>query len=294
MSRAPAAARPETRARSRVSTAAPPTVAASSPPLEPGLVARPVAASAIAALLAACATDRGERTRRDDILGRSPLTDATRPLFDRVLGELAAAAEFELLGPGWAVLHAIPLGGREADIAHLVIGPAGVFAISAQLHRGAAISTGRSQVFTDGQAQPYIAAAISSAQRASKLLTAALQAVSPVAVRPVLTFAAARSFAGKPSVDGVALVATETLTAWIAAQPVVWRADAVAQVLRAARSADTWTARAIDPQLDAANQLAFAELRRHVALTTRVAWAWRCGCLAAGDGLIAFLAALAR
>jgi hypothetical protein len=43
------------------------------------------------------------------------------------------------------------------------------------------------------------------------------------------------------------------------------------------------------PQPDAADQLAFAELQRHVALTSRVAWAWRCGCLTAGLGVIALL-----
>lgn len=52
--------------------------------------------------------------------------------------ELATAAVLERLGPQWRVLHSVPVGPGPAVVHHLVVGPAGVFAVRS-LPRGAPV-----------------------------------------------------------------------------------------------------------------------------------------------------------
>ncbi len=49
--------------------------------------------------------------------------------------EFDTAAALERLGPGWRVLQAVPVGPGPATLAHLVIGPEGIFAISSMPRR---------------------------------------------------------------------------------------------------------------------------------------------------------------
>ncbi|MDP9436612.1 MAG: hypothetical protein M3P93_16035 [Actinomycetota bacterium] len=46
--------------------------------------------------------------------------------------ELATAAALARLGPGWRLLHSLPVGPGPATLAHLVLGPGGVFAVSSR------------------------------------------------------------------------------------------------------------------------------------------------------------------
>lgn len=252
----------------------------------PSLAARPAGAS----VTAQCLIEQlklGERKRIADVLGLSPLADDAVPWFKGALGELAVGAELARLdaAKGWVVLHAVPVGTGDSDIDHVVIGLSGVFTINTKHHAGQRVSTGRSQIFVGGQAKPYLNNSVFEAERAAKLLTAAVG--FPVPVRPVLAFVDAKELAGKRELSGVHITGAKGLVRWLTKQPPIWGADAAAAVARAASCLETWRATTVhDPASDDANALAFAELHRKVNVMGRVRALWALG------GLVALFAAL--
>ncbi len=96
------------------------------------------AQSAMAAVVAAqlTASDRGLFSRA---VGVSPLTAEARKHYRAALGELLVGDVLDGLGQRWDTLHDVPLpGGRTLD--HLVMGPAGTFAVRAANYRGDDVS----------------------------------------------------------------------------------------------------------------------------------------------------------
>jgi hypothetical protein len=258
----------------------------------PTLAGRPPAASVIAQCLVE-QLKLGPRRRIADVLGLSPLADDAVPWFKGALGELTVARELAGLdaSAGWTVLHAVPVGSRDSDIDHVVIGPAGVFTINSKHHAGQRVSTGRSQVFVSGQAHNYIRNSAFEAERASKLLTEATGLA--VTARPVLTFVGAKEIAGKREVGGVHILGATGLVRWLSKQPAIWGTDAAATVARAATLPSTWRAAELDVASDEANGAVFAELQRKAAAMERIRSLWALvGVLAVLGGAYAALQVL--
>ena len=102
-------------------------------------------------------------------------------------GEETVGARLEKLERrGWHVLHSVPVGARESDIDHVLIGPGGVFTINTKTHPGGRVWVGRHAVRVNGHTQPYLRNSRHEAARASRLLSEACE--MPVEVRPVLVF----------------------------------------------------------------------------------------------------------
>jgi len=242
----------------------------------PSLAGRPAGASVIAACLAEQAKLL-PRKRLADVLGITPLADDAVPWFTGAVGELAVGRELAHLdaSAGWTVLHAVPVGRRDSDIDHVVIGPAGVFTINTKHHAGKRVSMGRSQIFVNGKAHNYIRNSVFEAERASERLTSA--AGFGVIAQPILAFVDAKELVGKREVGGVHIVDASRLVRWLRAQPAIWGTDACATVARAATLAGTWREGSSDFGADAANVAAFAELRRRVTLMGRVRGLWALG-----------------
>ena len=49
-------------------------------------------------------------------------------------GEEEVAWRMRKLGDGWHVLHSVPVGEKDSDIDHVVIGPPGVFTLNTKNH----------------------------------------------------------------------------------------------------------------------------------------------------------------
>ena len=87
---------------------------------------------------------------------------------------------------GWRVLHSVPVGQRDADIDHVLIGPGGVFTINTKRHPNKSVVVRGDAIRVDGQRRPYVPKSRHEAARAAKLLTHACG--FPVEVKGVLVF----------------------------------------------------------------------------------------------------------
>lgn len=94
---------------------------------------------------AKCLEVQAEAERLDPTLrsdGRVRLSDDAWSWYVGACGEKEVGAQLARLGTEWMVRHAVPIGAGTKDVDHLVIGPAGVFAINTKHHRDAAIWVG--------------------------------------------------------------------------------------------------------------------------------------------------------
>lgn len=87
---------------------------------------------------------------------------------------------------GWHVLHAVPVGKRDSDIDHVLIGHGGVYTLNTKNHKGKSVGVGRHAVWVDGHRQQYLRNSRFEADRASRLLSQACG--FPVVARAGLVF----------------------------------------------------------------------------------------------------------
>lgn len=95
-----------------------------------------------------------------------------------------------LADQGWRVLHSVPVGERDVDIDHVLIGPAGVFTINTKTHPGKRVTVYSKAIYVGGTRTDYLRNSRHEAERASKLLSRAVE--RPVIVKPVLVILTAR------------------------------------------------------------------------------------------------------
>ena len=102
-------------------------------------------------------------------------------------GEETVGARLErLVGEGWWVLHAVPVGTRGSDIDHVLMGPGGVYTVNTKSHPGKKIWVSPHRVLVDGHKVEYLRNSRFEADRSRRLLTAALGWEPPVRAALVL------------------------------------------------------------------------------------------------------------
>jgi hypothetical protein len=154
---------------------------------------------------------------------------------ERVAARLAKLAKKD---PRWRSLHAIPIGGRGADIDHLVIGPGGVFTLNAKHHPGAKIWVGDDTFLVDGHKQPYVRNSRHEAARAAKLLTSACG--FPVHVEGVIVTVNAGDIIVKKAPAGVHVVPRMQIARWLGRHGAIHSESVVEAIFDAARRSTTW------------------------------------------------------
>jgi len=159
-------------------------------------------------------------------------------------GEEAVAKRLSKLDHRWRVLHSVPVGSRDSDIDHVVIGPGGVYTINAKNHPDARIWVGGDTFTVNGRRVPYIRNSRHEAQRASRLLTEAVGL--PVFVTGLLAvYGASGGFTVKkqPAADVVVLTRRETAK-WLSRRPETLTAEQIDAIYDHARRSTTWSTRA--------------------------------------------------
>ena len=141
-------------------------------------------------------------------------------------------------GEVWRVLHAVPVGDKGSDIDHVLIGPPGVFAINTKNHPGKRVWAQPTLITVDRHGTRYAEVTRAEADRAGKLLTAALR--HPVSVVPVLSIVGASVVGGNHQPHGVTVVPVKKLVGWLVRLPVRYSPLHVEALYAAARRSTTW------------------------------------------------------
>lgn len=149
--------------------------------------------------------------------------------------ELAAVRQRD---PRWCALHAIPVGDRGSDIDHLVIGPGCVYTVNTKHHPRASIWVGGNTFMVNGAKRPYIRNSRHEAERAARLLTAAVG--FRVHVEAVIVPVRARSVTVKSTPDHVHVVPRRQFKRWLLRQEDFYPEAAVHAIYEAARRSTTW------------------------------------------------------
>lgn len=155
--------------------------------------------------------------------------------------ERRAGNDLTALGEGWYALHAVPVGERGSDIDRLVIGPAGVFSVTAKHHPDSRVWAAGDSFLLNGHYQPYVRNSREEAQRAAGLLGARLHRA--VAVHAVIAVTGAdRGFVVKEQPrDGlVTILRNDDLSAYLRLLPELLSRAEVERTFAAARQLPTW------------------------------------------------------
>lgn len=202
------------------------------------------------------ARPRGLVTRA---LGGDPLHPAAAKWYREAVGELRVGDALRGLGAEWHVVHAVPHGGSDADIDHLVVGPPGVLTISTENHAGRRIQVAGAALFVDTSDIPV---AEHEARLASRALTRAVG--TPVIATPLVVVVDPARIVRGPVASPVEVVDVRALVDHLTALPALLPPNLVRTIARAAEEWTTWRPFGHDvvPHRDPGH--AFARLRAEI------------------------------
>jgi len=210
------------------------------------------------------------------LFGVSPLSQVTQPLFRGVVGEIEVGEALDRLGPGWHVLHALPVDEDHADIDHLVIGPSGVFVISTRNHTGFDVWASQRTFIVAGVRHPHIRDMEYEMGRAERLLTAA--AGRAVEVSGILAVVAPKSLVVREKQRDVAVLDSSHLVSWLTRHKRALAPGEVEEIGAAASLASTWyddgTLSPVEPN---GQRERFEQLRAEVRAAWRLQIVWTVG-----------------
>lgn len=164
-----------------------------------------------------------------------------RPWFDRAQGEIELGLVLAMLGPEWTALHAVPLGPHAA-LAHLLIGPTGVYAVSAQHHRGLDVLVDDQGLTVGSRRLARCTEGVHEAAAVGRRLTVATGVEEPVI--PVTVIIGERSFtdARTDARDMPHVISSRDLLSWLQWRPAAESPTRLQLVRLAAEERQTWFA----------------------------------------------------
>jgi hypothetical protein len=152
------------------------------------------------------------------------------------------------LGPGWQVLDDVPWSDYPVD--HLVVGPGGVFAVTACYDARSVICLGSESLLVDDQ---RVSHGRDSRQAAADISARLSDRVGcPVPVTALVLIVGDRRFVtpDQPADAAVRVVTPAGAARWLRRRPVAWTDFGVERIYAAACDRSTWTAAATDPAPD--------------------------------------------
>jgi len=231
--------------------------------------------------------DRQEaRTPLDRLLGRSPISVKDLPWYVGAKGELVVGRILDRLSGEWRVLHSMPVG-HAADIDHVVIGPAGLFALNTKHHAGKRVWAAGRGVLVNGRRLPYVVKAEREGLRVADALARA--GVLGTSVQPVIVLVGVASLTLRAAPE-VPIVRAERLLSWLRSQPVRLEEEVVAELALRLSRPGIWADDG-EPVPDA--RARFAALDAEVGRATAVRRVWAFSGVAASVGAVLSLANVA-
>lgn len=152
-------------------------------------------------------------------------------------GEEEVAWRMRKLGDGWHVLHSVPVGEKDSDIDHVVIGPPGVFTLNTKNHSRKKVWVAENAFMVSGQKTNYLRNSRHEAARASKLLTNACG--FDVQVEPIIVVIASELTIKAQPTD-VHIVPRKRIGKWLERRPSTLFPASVEAIYEMARRDTTW------------------------------------------------------
>lgn len=155
-------------------------------------------------------------------------------------GEEIVGQRLSTLDVGWYLLNDVPLADSGIRIAHLVIGPGGVFVVTPALHRGKGVYVSGETTLVNGFRQYHTRTSRSIASRVASELTRSVG--FDVDVSAVVAFVSVRELVVREQPrDGRVYVTTARgARRWIRQQPDRLAPQAVERLFAMARRSTTW------------------------------------------------------
>ncbi len=210
------------------------------------------------------------RTSLGVVFGASVVRPQSRAGYRSALAELRVGDVLGELGRRWDVLHDLPL--KDGSLDHLVIGPAGVFAVRTVHCDGLPAVLEAVGLTVGGEVVEDLDRACADAEEVARTLTDASR--ERIRVRPLLVLVDARRFTARSPAPGVCIVPVQDLARTLSRASRILDGDEVAAVSDIADLSDIWPladAAALDTQ---ALRREFMGIRAQVraALLRRVLW----------------------
>lgn len=224
--------------------------------------------------------DVAPRTRLARAFGLSPLASSAKSLYRAAEGEVAVGQMLNQLGPLWDVLHVVPVDDLNGRIDHLVIGPAGVFAIFTENQPTGEVRVTGDTMSVSGRCvddlQTIRQLAASAAERLS---VAAGRAVS---VRPMLVVIDPTRLTVREQPEGIEVIQSRHLVRVLTRAERTLAGSEVAHVSDAADQESTWESNFTPPEKALQLSRDFGVLRNEVRGAAQIRLGW---------GLLGFVAA---
>lgn len=205
--------------------------------------------------------------------GIDPVARNAAAEYAGALAEVTVIDALDALGGQWLVLDNVPLGENEHPVAHILIGPPGVFTVALRNHAQESIWVGE-RAFVAGQTRfPHLRDVEHEAQLVAERMSAT--AGTPVTVTACLVVAGATDLtvAGHP--PRVDVLEPAGFAAWLDDLPRLLSPRVVEQLRSAALQPSTWAGRPLAVDLDAlSDRAAFDDIQRRVVAARRRRLFW--------------------
>ena len=227
-------------------------------------------------LAARAGAPRSSALRR--VFGGSPVGVAERAVFEAARGERRVGRALDGLPTRWIVFHSLPCVGASGDIDHVVVGPAGLFAITTRSITGDRAVVTEDELLNRGERVPFGRSAAAATRRTARLAGSALPA--ELGVRSVLVVAGAHPVRLRFRARPIEVRDARSVRAWLEALPPVLEDHDVRRIgVRIAKSfeanADPVALAADATSAGAVRASLFARLEREVDAARRIRLLWR-------------------
>ncbi|WP_193510256.1 NERD domain-containing protein [Cryobacterium sp. BB736] len=173
------------------------------------------------------------------VVGVSPLRAETRAPYRSALALLALDDVLAELGPDWVTLCGVPVAGGTAPIDQLIIGPAGVIALTIRNAQGLQVWAGNGVFVVDGLEVPQLRESELAAALAETALSDATG--DRVRVKPVVVVVNAASLIVSKPRRGVVVVSSRELRTWLLGLEPTMPPELQERIRDAASDALTWS-----------------------------------------------------
>jgi hypothetical protein len=157
-------------------------------------------------------------------------------------GEEIVGQRLSTLDVGWYLLNDVPLPDTGAQIAHLLIGPGGVFVVSPALHRGKKVFVSGETTLVNGFRQYHTRISRALAARVSRQLSATVGFEVDVAAVVAIVNARELIVREQPRDGRVYVASARGARRWIRQRRECLSQPAVERIFAMARRSTTWAA----------------------------------------------------